>query len=167
MGKNIARRVKWPCTLHGACVHTYVRTKVCVYLCHLRTTSVPSPPQAPLEGLAQVEETVVRDKAVDSLRTVAKSIPTANVEAHFVPLIQRLSSGEWFTSRTSACGLFVAAYPTVNPNTKSELRQYVCGCACVRACECTPLPPKKPKENSVQYRIQYSVFSFCSYVFVL
>ena len=78
---------------------------------------------APLEGLAQVEETVVRDKAVDSLRTVAKSIPTANVEAHFVPLIQRLSSGEWFTSRTSACGLFVAAYPTVNPNTKSELRQ--------------------------------------------
>ena len=146
-----------------ACIRTY--KGVCVFVSS--TTSVPSPPQAPLEGLAQVEETVVRDKAVDSLRTVAKSIPTANVEAHFVPLIQRLSSGEWFTSRTSACGLFVAAYPTVNPNTKSELRQYVCGCACVRACECTPLPPKKPKENSVQYRIQYSVFSFCSYVFVL
>ena len=80
-------------------------------------------PQAPLEGLAQVEETVVRDKAVESLRAIAHALPAGNVETHFVPLIQRLSSGEWFTSRTSACGLFVAAYPAVSPNVKSELRQ--------------------------------------------
>ena len=116
---------------------------MCVCVCLSSTTPVPSspPPQAPLEGLAQVEETVVRDKAVDSLRTVAKSLPTANVEGHFVPLIQRLSSGEWFTSRTSACGLFVAAYPTVNPNTKSELRQYVVPPVVWVCVHPSPLPP--------------------------
>ena len=112
-----ARIMKLPCAWNR--VGTQM---VCVYV-YMRHFLSSVPLQAPLEGLAQVEETVVRDKAVESLRAVAQALPTANVEAHFVPLIQRLSSGEWFTSRTSACGLFVAAYPAVNPNTKSELRQ--------------------------------------------
>lgn len=77
---------------------------------------------APLEGLAQVEETVVRDKAVESLKAVCKALPQAKVEQHVVPLIQRLATGEWFTSRTSACGLFAAAYPSVNPEVKTNLR---------------------------------------------
>lgn len=60
----------------------------------------------PLESLATCEETVVRDKAVDSLRAVAQQHSPADLEQHFVPLVQRLSAGDWFTSRTSACGLF-------------------------------------------------------------
>ncbi|RZC32621.1 protein phosphatase 2, regulatory subunit A, alpha isoform, partial [Asbolus verrucosus] len=60
----------------------------------------------PLESLATVEETVVRDKAVESLRAVAQQHSPADLENHFVPLVQRLSAGDWFTSRTSACGLF-------------------------------------------------------------
>ena len=31
-------------------------------------------------------------------------------------------AGDWFTSRTSACGLFSVAYPRVNANLKAELR---------------------------------------------
>ena len=31
-------------------------------------------------------------------------------------------AAEWFTSRTSACGLFVAAYPNATNNTKGDLR---------------------------------------------
>ena len=34
-------------------------------------------------------------------------------------------AGDWFTSRTSACGLFPACYPRVNANIKAELRQWV------------------------------------------
>ena len=34
-----------------------------------------------------------------------------------------LHLGDWFTSRTSACGLFPACYPRVNANIKAELRQ--------------------------------------------
>ena len=65
---------------------------------------------------------MVREKAVESLREVAKAHIPAHVEQYFVPLIQRLASGEWFTSRTSACGLFVAAYPSVSAELKAELR---------------------------------------------
>ena len=104
--------------------------------------------------MATVEETVVRDKAVESIRSVSESLPGSDVEKHFVPMINRLASGnhvdllyfkyfcissityiievfnkcvfilvgEWFTSRTSACGLFVAAYPNATNNTKAELR---------------------------------------------
>lgn len=50
--------------------------------------------QPPLENLATVEETVVRDKAVESIRSVSESLPGSDVEKHFVPMINRLASGE-------------------------------------------------------------------------
>lgn len=74
--------------------------------------------QPPLESLAQVEETVVRDKAVESLRNIASQHSSADLEEHFVPLVQRLASGDWFTSRTSACGLFSVCYARVSQATK-------------------------------------------------
>lgn len=51
-------------------------------------------PQPPLESLATVEETVVRDKAVESLRSVAEHHSKAHVEEYFVPMIKRLATGE-------------------------------------------------------------------------
>ena len=66
---------------------------------------------------------MVRDKAVESLRLIAAQHTPADFEAHFVPLIKRLSTGDWFTSRTSACGLFAVAYPRVAAPVKTELRQ--------------------------------------------
>jgi len=62
----------------------------------------------PLESLATVEETIVRDKAVDSLRTIAEQHSREDLETHFVPLVKRLSGGDWFTSRTS--GGFLQQY---------------------------------------------------------
>jgi len=50
----------------------------------------------PLESLATCEETVVRDKAVESLKIVAKSHSAADLEKHFVPLIKRLASKFYF-----------------------------------------------------------------------
>ena len=47
----------------------------------------------PLESLATVEETVVRDKAQESLRTIAKEHSAADLETHFVPLVKRLAKG--------------------------------------------------------------------------
>uniref|UniRef100_A0A8C5QC40 Protein phosphatase 2 scaffold subunit Aalpha n=1 Tax=Leptobrachium leishanense TaxID=445787 RepID=A0A8C5QC40_9ANUR len=78
----------------------------------------------PLESLATVEETVVRDKAVESLRAISHEHSPSDLEAHFVPLVKRLASGDWFTSRTSACGLFSVCYPRVSSTVKSELRQH-------------------------------------------
>jgi len=76
----------------------------------------------PLETLSCVEETVVRDKAVESLCEIAKDHSTADLEKDFVPLIKRLATGEWFTSRTSACGLFACVYSRLNTATRSEMR---------------------------------------------
>ncbi|KAI6175627.1 Serine/threonine-protein phosphatase 2A 65 kDa regulatory subunit A alpha isoform [Aphelenchoides bicaudatus] len=76
----------------------------------------------PLENLANIEETVVRDKAVESLRKIADKHSVAALEEHFIPMILRLANGDWFTSRTSACGLFSVAYQRVNPALKQELR---------------------------------------------
>jgi len=73
-----------------------------------------------LESLATVEETVVRDKAVDSLRAISGQHIPGDLEAHFVPLVQRLASGDWFTSRTSACGLFSVCYQRVSPSVKGK-----------------------------------------------
>ena len=76
----------------------------------------------PLESLATVEETVVRDKAVESLRNISQQHSTSDLEQYFVPLVKRLATGEWFTSRTSACGLFSVVYPRVAFTVKSDLR---------------------------------------------
>jgi hypothetical protein len=42
-------------------------------------------------------------------------------EAHFVPLVKRLATGDWFTSRTSACGLFAVSYARASPAVKGKL----------------------------------------------
>ena len=78
----------------------------------------------PLESLATVEETVVRDKAVESLCRVACDIPADMLESQVIPVIKRLSEGDWFTSRTSACGLFSAVYPRVSVAVKAKLRTW-------------------------------------------
>lgn len=49
--------------------------------------------QPPLENLANVEETVVRDKAVESLRNIAEKHSSKSLEEHFIPLVKRLASG--------------------------------------------------------------------------
>ena len=60
---------------------------------------------SPLESLATCEETVVRDKAVQSLKIIAKEHSTSDMEQHFIPLIKRLSSElpSNATKETSLC----------------------------------------------------------------
>lgn len=83
----------------------------------------------PLENLATVEETVVREKATESLRMIAAEHSAADIEKHFAPLVKRLSQGDWFTSRTSACGLYAVCYANVSVALKTELRMmFKCLC---------------------------------------
>lgn len=77
-----------------------------------------------MESLAQVEETIVRDKAVESLRTLAPQHSAADLETYFLPTVKRLAQGDWFTSRTSASGLISVCYARVSNHVKGELRQY-------------------------------------------
>ncbi|KAI0078883.1 ARM repeat-containing protein [Panus rudis PR-1116 ss-1] len=77
----------------------------------------------PLENLSAVEETLVRDKAAESITKVAAVLSPRQIEQYYIPLVQRLSRGEWFTSRTSACALYAAVYDRVPPHVQDELRR--------------------------------------------
>ncbi|KAI0961552.1 hypothetical protein AcV7_000626 [Taiwanofungus camphoratus] len=77
----------------------------------------------PLENLSAVEETLVRDKAAESITNISAVLSQAQIEQYCIPLLQRLSHGEWFTSRTSSCALFAPVYDKVTPPTQDELRR--------------------------------------------
>ncbi|CAH0482275.1 unnamed protein product [Peronospora belbahrii] len=77
----------------------------------------------PLEVLAGVEETVVRDRAVESLQKTVAVVP--NVGDVMVPLVKRLAEGDWFTSRVSVCSLFASIYGKMSDTgRKKELRDF-------------------------------------------
>ena len=77
----------------------------------------------PLEALAAVEETVVRDAAVAGIKRVAADMDDAAVEAHVAPLVARLARGAWFTARVSACGLLASAHARARTDAaRAEVR---------------------------------------------
>ncbi|KAI1291508.1 40S ribosomal protein S3 [Mortierella claussenii] len=77
----------------------------------------------PLENLAAVEETMVRDKAVESLNKICPVLSQAQLEQYYIPLVKRLTLGDWFTSRTSATGLYAAGYTLATPATQEDMRK--------------------------------------------
>ncbi|KYQ93812.1 protein phosphatase 2A scaffold subunit [Tieghemostelium lacteum] len=77
----------------------------------------------PLEVLAGAEEVVVREKAVESLCKIAQEITNSAFEDIFIHVLFRLSKADWFTSKTSACGLFTISYGRANAEFKKSLRK--------------------------------------------
>ena len=77
----------------------------------------------PLETLSTVEETIVRDKTVESINKIAQQVSNTQIEHYFLPLLKRLANGDWYTSKTSACGLFAVCYQNCNTSQQQELRQ--------------------------------------------
>ncbi len=73
--------------------------------------------------LAGVEESVVRDKAVESIVKVAELMPAPHYDTHLFPLIKRLADDESFTSRASAPPLFAIANPKLSDARKTSLKQ--------------------------------------------
>ncbi|KAK0506238.1 armadillo-type protein [Armillaria luteobubalina] len=78
---------------------------------------------AALENLSAVEETLVRDKAAESITKIATVLSPSQLEEYYIPLLKRLSHGEWFTSRTSSAALYPAVYANVSPAIQEELRK--------------------------------------------
>ena len=50
-------------------------------------------------------------------------LSASQVEQFYVPVVKRLSTGDWFASRTSATALYAAGYPKAAAGTKDELRR--------------------------------------------
>ncbi|KAG2072660.1 ARM repeat-containing protein [Suillus decipiens] len=77
----------------------------------------------PLENLSAVEETLVRDKAAESIAKIAEVLSTPQIEEFYIPLLKRLSQGEWFTSRTSSAALYPPVYNKVSWSIQEDLRK--------------------------------------------
>lgn len=75
----------------------------------------------PLEGLAAVEEPLVRDAATESLNSICRVMSREAIEEHFVPMVIRLAEGDWFTNRASAASLFLEPYKKVSPQVQADL----------------------------------------------
>ena len=45
------------------------------------------------------------------------------IEEFYIPLVKRLSQGEWFTSRTSSAALYCPVYSKVSPAIQYDLRR--------------------------------------------
>lgn len=61
-----------------------------------------------LEGLFSAEEPLVRQKALESFEgSLLPSLSEAECREHLLPLTQRLSTGDWFSKKTSAVTLIV------------------------------------------------------------
>lgn len=63
-----------------------------------------------LTKLCVTDETVVRDRAVQSLVHIASTLEAADLEKHLLPLIEKLAHDDWFTSKCSATGLFSVTF---------------------------------------------------------
>ncbi len=78
---------------------------------------------SPLENLAAIEEPLVREKAVESLNKICQELDQQQVEQWFIPLTQRLSKADWFTSKISATGLHNVPYSKAVQASQAALRQ--------------------------------------------
>ena len=63
-----------------------------------------------LEKMAASEDTMTKEKAVDALQRIASLMEVVHLEAHFVPVIERLAGSTWFTSRSSATALIAVSF---------------------------------------------------------
>lgn len=75
----------------------------------------------PLETLANIEEAAIRSKAVESINKLGLSLDHNTIYSAFFPLVKRLASGDWFSSRVSACGLFSTCFNKLELSEKSEI----------------------------------------------
>lgn len=73
--------------------------------------------------VADYPRTARPPQATESINKIAAVISPAQIEEFYVPLLKRLSTGEWFTSRTSAAALYASVYPKASAGTQDELRK--------------------------------------------
>ena len=85
----------------------------------------------PLELLAAVEETVVRDAAVAATCKVIEGLPDSVATGSPTEMVMRLATGDWFTKKVSACGMVASAYGRSTAEGKQELLDIYVTSLCV------------------------------------
>ena len=72
----------------------------------------------PLELILSSDDSVVRDKAIASLKIVGDLISLETVYEEYMPLIKRMRKGDLFSMRISACFLYAYIYHRLDEERK-------------------------------------------------
>jgi len=78
---------------------------------------------SPLELLLMVEETTVREKAVESCKIVAEMLPLKTFQNEYTEMLEKLARKEWFTARMSACSLIAFGFSRLAPAQREKNMQ--------------------------------------------
>jgi serine/threonine-protein phosphatase 2A regulatory subunit A len=73
------------------------------------------------EELASAEEGVVRERAIQGMNHIAPQLSPEQLEQFYLPLLSRLSRAPWFTTKSTACGLFATVYLLVPTAKRSSI----------------------------------------------
>jgi serine/threonine-protein phosphatase 2A regulatory subunit A len=76
----------------------------------------------PLELILPADDSIVREKAVASMKIVAKKITQAAVYEEYMPLVKRMRKGDLFSMRISACFLYAQIYGRLDDQRKEYMR---------------------------------------------
>lgn len=76
----------------------------------------------PLELILSADDSVVREKAVASLKVVGKLISQEAVFTEYMPMVKRMRKGDLFSMRISACFLYAQIYGRLDPARKEYTR---------------------------------------------
>ena len=63
---------------------------------------------------------LARSQAAESINKICAVLTPHQIVEVYLPLLRRLSSGEWFTSRSSATALYASAYPRLSSESASQ-----------------------------------------------
>ena len=74
----------------------------------------------PLEIIAASDESVVREKSVQSLLQACQAMDVPSFEGEFLPLLERLVKGDNYSMRISASAMISRAYQRTNSEAGRE-----------------------------------------------
>jgi serine/threonine-protein phosphatase 2A regulatory subunit A len=66
---------------------------------------------------------LLSSQAAESITKLAAVLSQAQIEEFYIPVLKKLSRGEWFTSRTSSAALYPPVYARVSPSIQDDLRK--------------------------------------------
>jgi len=76
----------------------------------------------PLELILSSDDSVVREKAVASLKIAGERIANDTIYTEYMPLVKKMRKGDLFSMRISACFLYAFIYKRLDEERKAYTR---------------------------------------------
>ena len=76
----------------------------------------------PLELILPNDDSIVREKAIQSLKLVGEKISNETLYDEYLALVKRMRKGDQFSQRISACFLYAYIYHRFNEEKKTYIR---------------------------------------------